>query len=183
VELAKAGLIDKTGLFVQSKAPERFDIRQGEDSATVRFLLVDQGENSIYVEQTAVRSIQLAKAALYAGVQLLMDYLDCTEFEQVLLAGAFGSHLDPVYVADLDLIPSATKELIKSVGNAAGIGAAKALLSQTERDNIIEAVKHVRKIESANEPNFQEYFVNGMGFSVSPVVAQKGQRNKRRRRV
>lgn len=183
VELAKAGLIDKTGLFVQSKAPERFDIRQGEDSATVRFLLVDQGENSIYVEQTDVRSIQLAKAALYAGVQLLMDYLDCTEFEQVLLAGAFGSHLDPVYVADLDLIPSATKELIKSVGNAAGIGAAKALLSQTERDNIIEAVKHVRKIESANEPNFQEYFVNGMGFSVSPVVAQKGQRNKRRRRV
>lgn len=182
VELAKAGLIDQTGLFVQSRAPERFDIRQSEDSTTVRFLLVDQGESSVYVEQTDVRSIQLAKAALYAGVQLLMDYLHCTEFEQVLLAGAFGSHLDPAYVADLDLIPSATKEQIKSVGNAAGIGATKALLSQTERDNIIEAVKHVRKIESANEPNFQAYFVNGMGFSVSPIAAQKARRNKRRRR-
>lgn len=182
VELAKAGLIDKTGLFVQSRAPEKFDYHHTDDNTTVRFLLVDQGDNSIYVEQTDVRSIQLAKAALYAGVQLLMDYLDCTEFEQVLLAGAFGAHLDPVYVADLDLIPSASKEQIKSVGNAAGIGATKALLSQNERDKIIEAVKHVRKIESANEPKFQEYFVNGMAFSVSPIAAQKNERNRRRRR-
>jgi uncharacterized 2Fe-2S/4Fe-4S cluster protein (DUF4445 family) len=182
VELAKAGLIDKTGLFVQSKAPDKFDSHQTDDTTTVRFLLVDQGDNSIYVEQTDVRSIQLAKAALYAGVQLLMDYLDCTEFDQVLLAGAFGAQLDPVYVADLDLIPSASKEQIRSVGNAAGIGATKALLSQDERDKIIEAVKHVRKIESANEPNFQEYFVNGMAFSVSPIEAQKNERNRRRRR-
>ena len=182
VELAKAGLIDKTGLFVQSKAPEKFDSHQTDDTTTVRFLLVDQGDNSIYVEQTDIRSIQLAKAALYAGIQLLMDYLDCTEFDQVLLAGAFGAQLDPVYVADLDLIPSASKEQIKSVGNAAGIGATKALLSQDERDKIIEAVKHVRKIESANEPNFQEYFVNGMAFSVSPIEAQKNERNRRRRR-
>jgi uncharacterized 2Fe-2S/4Fe-4S cluster protein (DUF4445 family) len=182
VELAKAGLIDKTGLFVQSKAPDKFDSHQTEDITTVRFLLVDQGENSIYVEQTDVRSIQLAKAALYAGVQLLMDYLDCAEFEQVLLAGAFGAQLDPLYVADLDLIPSARKEQITSVGNAAGVGAAKALLSQSEREKIIRAVKYVRKIESANEPNFQEYFVSGMAFSVSPINAQKNERNRRRRR-
>jgi uncharacterized 2Fe-2S/4Fe-4S cluster protein (DUF4445 family) len=183
VELAKAGLIDQTGLFVQSRAPEKFDSRPSEDGTTVRFLLVDQGDNSIYVEQTDVRSIQLAKAALSAGVQLLMDYLECKEFDQVLLAGAFGSHLDPVFVADLDIIPSATREQIRSVGNAAGIGATKALLSQEERDRIIDAVKQVRKIESANEPNFQEYFVEGMKFSVSPLAAQKIQRNRRRRRA
>ena len=182
VELARAGLIDKTGLFVQSKAPDKFDFHQNEGSVTARFLLVDQGENSIYVEQTDVRSIQLAKAALFAGVQLLMDYLDCTEFDQILLAGAFGAQLDPTYVADLDLIPSAKKEQIKSVGNAAGVGASKALLSQHERDKIIRAVKTVRKIESANEANFQEYFVNGMAFSVSPVTTQKRERNRRRRR-
>ncbi len=182
VELARAGLLDKTGLFVQDRAPEKFDARPSEDGTTVRFLLLDQGENSIYVEQTDVRSIQLAKAALSAGVQLLMDYQSCRGFDQVLLAGAFGSHLDPEYVADLDIIPSAKKDDIRSVGNAAGVGAAKALLSLDERKRIIDAVKHVKKIESANEENFQQYFVDGMGFSVSPVSAQKAQRNRRRRR-
>lgn len=182
VEMAKVGLIDQTGLFVQDKAPGKFDSRVTEDGTTVRFMLVDQGDNSIYIEQTDVRSIQLAKAALSAGVQLLMDYLECKEFDQVLLAGAFGSHLDPVFVADLDIIPSATREQIRSVGNAAGIGATKALLSRDERKRVIAAVKKVRKIESANEPNFQQYFVEGMTFSVSPVVSQKQQRNRRRRR-
>lgn len=179
VAMAKAGLIDATGLFVQSRAPERFD-KNGDGA--VRFLLVDQGDNSLYVEQTDVRSIQLAKAALSAGVQLLMDYLECESFDHVLLAGAFGAHLDPDYVADLDIIPSANKKQIRSVGNAAGIGATKALLSAAERKKVIEAVKLVRKIESANEPNFQEYFVEGMKFSVSPIAEQKKQRNRRRRR-
>ena len=129
-----------------------------------------------------MRSIQLAKAALFAGVHLLMDYLECTEFDSVLLAGAFGAHLDPDYVADLDLIPGAQKHQIKSVGNAAGVGATKALLDINERERIKQEVKLVRKIESANEPKFQEYFVDGMKFSVSPVAGQQSQRNRRRRR-
>lgn len=177
--LAHVGLIDRGGLFVQSKAPERFDMVGN----TVRFLLVEQGENSIYIEQTDVRSIQLAKAALYAGVQLLMDYQQCSSAEQVLLAGAFGSHLDPEYVADLDLIPGATRGSIRSVGNAAGIGATKALLDTRERQRIIDEVRKVRKIESANEAKFQDYFVEGMKFSVSPVEQQKSTRNRRRRRA
>ena len=183
VELAKAGLIDQGGLFVQERAPDRFDsIEDAEGSKIIRFLLLDQGDNSIYVEQTDVRSIQLAKAALYAGVQLLMDYLECTSLEQVLLAGAFGSHLDPNYVADLDIIPSASKEQIRSVGNAAGVGASKALLNIKDRERIIQAVRAVNKIESANEPKFQEYFVDGMKFSVSSVAGQQNQRNRRRRK-
>ena len=181
--LAQVGLIDKTGLFVQSRAPELFDSRNSIDGNTVvRFLLVDQGDHSIYVEQTDVRSIQLAKAALYAGVQLLMDYQECKTCDNVLLAGAFGSHLDPDYVAELDLIPEARKEDIRSVGNAAGIGATKALLDHKERDKIIDEVRRVRKIESANEAKFQEYFVEGMKFSVSPIEGQSSQRNRRRRR-
>ena len=181
--LAQVGLIDQSGLFVQSRHPERFDTRIDQSGGTVvRYLLLEQGDNSIYIEQVDVRSIQLAKAALFAGVQLLMDYLQCDSFDQVLLAGAFGSHLDPHYVADLDIIPSASKEQIKAVGNAAGIGATKALLDVRERQKIINEVRKVRKIESANEPKFQDYFVAGMKFSVSPVAGQQSNRNRRRRR-
>jgi len=177
--LAQVGLIDRGGLFVQSKAPDRFDTVDN----TVRYRLIDQDEHSIYIEQTDVRSIQLAKAALYAGVQLLMDYLECDKAERVLLAGAFGSHLDPDYVAGLDLIPGASAATIKSIGNAAGIGATKALLDTRERQRIIDEVRTVRKIESANEPKFQDYFVDGMKFSISPVAPQQNTRNRRRRRT
>ena len=86
------------------------------------------------------------------------------EFDQVLLAGAFGSHLDPYYVADLDIIPSANKEQIRSVGNAAGIGATMALLDVEQKQRIINEIRLVNKIESANEPKFQEYFVDAMAL-------------------
>ena len=74
VALAEAGIIDQSGLFVESIAPELFS-KKGNTS---RFLLVEQGDKSIYVEQVDIRSIQLAKAALSAGVSILMDYLECT---------------------------------------------------------------------------------------------------------
>ncbi len=174
VSFAEAGVIDQSGLFVESVAPERFS----KKGSTTRFLLVDQGEQSIYVEQVDIRSIQLAKAALSAGVSILMDYLECTEFDQVLLAGAFGAHLDARYVALLDIIPTSTEEKIISVGNAAGIGASAALLDVSKRKTIIDAVDKVVKIETATEPKFQQYFVDAMKFSVSPVKGQKNNKVK-----
>ena len=179
VAFAEAGVIDQSGLFVESKAPDLFS-KKGN---TTRFLLVDQGDKSIYIEQVDIRSIQLAKAALSAGVSILMDYLDCKEFDKVLLAGAFGAHLDPRYVALLDIIPTSTAEKIISVGNAAGIGASAALLDVNKRQTIIDAVDEVVKIETATEPRFQEFFVDAMKFSVSPVKQQQTKKVRRRKKV
>jgi len=179
VALAEAGVIDQSGLFVESTAPELFS-KKGNTS---RFLLVNQGDKSIYVEQVDIRSIQLAKAALSAGVSILMDYLECTEFDKVLLAGAFGAHLDARYVALLDIIPTSTAEKIISVGNAAGVGASAALLDINKRQIIIDAVDRVTKIETATEPKFQEYFVDAMKFSVSPVKQQQTNKVRRRKRA
>jgi uncharacterized 2Fe-2S/4Fe-4S cluster protein (DUF4445 family) len=174
VSFAEAGIIDQSGLFVESVAPERFS-KKGN---ATRFLLVDQGEQSIYVEQADIRSIQLAKAALSAGVSILMDYLECTDFDQVLLAGAFGAHLDARYVALLDIIPTSTKEKIISVGNAAGIGASAALLDVSKRKTIIDAVDKVVKIETATESKFQQYLIDAMKFSVSPVKVQRTKKGR-----
>ena len=179
VAFAEAGIIDQSGLFVESIAPELFS-KKGN---TTRFLLVDQGDKSIYIEQVDIRSIQLAKAALSAGVSILMDYLKCDHFDKILLAGAFGAHLDARYVALLDIIPTSTEEKIVSVGNAAGIGASAALLDVNKRKEIIEAVDKVVKIETATEPRFQEFFVEAMKFSVSPVRQQQTKKVRRRKRV
>ncbi len=179
VAFAEAGIIDQSGLFVESIAPELFS-KKGN---TTRFLLVDQGDKSIYIEQVDIRSIQLAKAALSAGVSILMDYLQCNHFDKILLAGAFGAHLDARYVALLDIIPTSTEDKIVSVGNAAGIGASAALLDVNKRKAIIEAVDKVVKIETATEPRFQEFFVEAMKFSVSPVKQQQTKKVRRRKRV
>ena len=179
VSFAETGIIDQSGLFVDSIASDRFS----KSGNTVRFLLVDQGEQSIFIEQVDIRSIQLAKAALSAGVSILMDYLHCTNFDQILLAGAFGAHLDARYVALLDIIPTSTEDKIISVGNAAGIGASAALLDVNKRKNIIDAVDNVVKIETATESKFQQYFVDAMKFSVSPTKSQKANKNRRRRKL
>jgi len=70
----------------------------------------------------------------------------------VLLAGAFGTHLDSKYVADIGIIPMAPADIISSVGNAAGMGAAMALLNTQERARIKSAIKDVEKMETALEP-------------------------------
>ena len=182
VELANAGLIDQGGLFQPAASPERM-LPEGQ---SWKFLLVDRPENPIYVKQTDVRAVQLAKAALAAGVNLLVDYLECPAFDEVLLAGAFGTHLDSAYVADIGIIPMARAEQIRSIGNAAGMGAAMALYNRAEKARIIEAVKHIIKVETATEPKFQDYFVAAMSFPTAPAVdgdaAGRGRRSRMRER-
>jgi len=183
VELASAGLVNKGGLFQPEAAPHRF-IQEGQ---SWKYILLDRPENPLYVKQTDVRAVQLAKAALAAGVNLLVDFLECPAFDEVLLAGAFGTHLDSQYVADIGIIPFASAEQIRSVGNAAGMGAAMALYNQDEKARIIEAVKHVIKVETATEPKFQDYFVAAMQFPTAPSTdgdsaTGRGRRSRLRER-
>lgn len=178
VELANAGLLDQSGLFKPEAAPHRFS----QDGNVWVYLLVDQPGNQIIVKQTDIRSVQLAKAALYAGAQLLAETLSCDSFDEVLLAGAFGTHLDSKYVADIGIIPMASADIIRSVGNAAGMGAAMALLNVDERAKIIAAINEVEKIETALEPKFQDYFVGSMKFPTAPEPTGGSTRGRRRKR-
>jgi uncharacterized 2Fe-2S/4Fe-4S cluster protein (DUF4445 family) len=118
----------------------------------------------IAITQNDVRAIQLAKAALYAGVRLLMDQLAIDELDEIRLAGAFGSQIDPVHTMILGLVPDCDLAHVRSAGNAAGTGALIALLSGAARTEIEAVVRRVEKIETAVEPRFQEHFVEAMAF-------------------
>jgi uncharacterized 2Fe-2S/4Fe-4S cluster protein (DUF4445 family) len=184
VELASAGIIGRSGLFRPEVAP----LRMVPEGQSWKFLLLDRPENPLYVKQTDVRAVQLAKAALAAGVRLLTDYLECEGPEEILLAGAFGTHLDARYVADIGIIPGATAENVRSIGNAAGMGAAMALVNKAEKARIIEAVRHIEKVETATEPKFQDYFVGAMSFPTAPNVdgenaSGRGRRSRLRERA
>ncbi len=145
------------------------------DGRTFSYLLHD-GAPEIRITQNDVRAIQLAKAALYAGAQLLMDRLGVERVERIVLAGAFGSHIDVTYAMVLGLIPDCDLAKVGSAGNAAGTGARIALLNQQARDEIERVITQVEKIETAVEPKFQEHFVAAMGIphSTAPFPSLAG---------
>ncbi len=159
-EMFLAGLITEDGVIDGAMAA-RTD-RIVPDGRTHAYIL-HRGEPEIRVTQADVRAIQLAKAALYAGAQLLVDKMGAPP-ERVVLAGAFGSHIDAKYAMILGLVPDCALENVVSVGNAAGTGARIALLNKQARDEIRELVARIEKIETAVEPRFQEHFVGAMAI-------------------
>ena len=160
-EMYLAGLMTADGVI--GGADTRSSPRIEPDGRTFAYLLhgPDDGPR-ILITQNDVRAIQLAKAALYAGIRLLMDHLGVDRLDGIALAGAFGSHIDTVRATVLGLIPDCVPSEVVAVGNAAGAGAAIALLSGAARREIQEVVGDIEKIETALEPAFQEHFVDAM---------------------
>jgi uncharacterized 2Fe-2S/4Fe-4S cluster protein (DUF4445 family) len=122
------------------------------------------GESLISVTQNDIRQIQLAKAALYAGIKLLMDKMGTQSVQRIRLAGAFGSQIDVKHAMVLGLLPDCKLEQVSSAGNAAGTGARIALLNTESRKLIETVVGKIEKIETAVEDKFQQYFVDAMAF-------------------
>ena len=122
------------------------------------------GEPELVVTQNDVRQIQLAKAALYAGCALLMERYGIETVDRIRLAGAFGTHIDPVHALVLGLVPDCEPDRVTAAGNAAGTGARIALLNRAARAEIEDVVRRVEKVETAVEPRFQEHFVKAMAI-------------------
>jgi uncharacterized 2Fe-2S/4Fe-4S cluster protein (DUF4445 family) len=113
----------------------------------------------ILVTQADVRAIQLAKAALYAGAKLLMNAAGVRKVDKIVLAGAFGSYIDPKHAMVLGLIPDCDLGQVYAVGNAAGDGARIALLNRDKRHEAQGLARQVEHVNTAIAPNFQEEFV------------------------
>ncbi|MBT8212418.1 MAG: DUF4445 domain-containing protein, partial [Acidimicrobiia bacterium] len=160
-EMMISGIITADGV-VDGGLTERTS-RVQPDGRTFRYLL-HEGEPNIYITQNDVRAIQLAKAALYAGIRLLMDHMEIEHVDGIALAGAFGSHIDPAYAVALGLVPDCDLDRVVAAGNAAGTGAVIALLSAEGRRTIEELVPRIVKIETATEPKFQDHFVDAMAI-------------------
>jgi uncharacterized 2Fe-2S/4Fe-4S cluster protein (DUF4445 family) len=157
-ELYLAGLVSADGGFADD-AIARTD-RVVADGRTFSYRICD----AVAVTQNDIRAIQLAKAALLAGVRLLMDHLGVDHVDQIRLAGAFGSHIDTRYAMALGLIPDCDLGRVSAAGNAAGAGAIIALLNRASRLEIADVVRKIDKIETAVAPRFQDHFVAAMAL-------------------
>ena len=161
-EMYLAGIISQDGV-VQGSLVEKTP-RVVADDRTFSYLLYENGDTKLFITQNDIRAIQLAKAALRAGIDLLVEHAGSPEVHDIRLAGAFGAHIDPTYAMVLGLVPDCPLPGVRSVGNSAGTGAAKALLSRAQRREMEHTVTHVTKIETATEPRFQDLFVAAMAF-------------------
>ena len=160
-EMFLAGIITTDGVIDGALAEKNERVYQ--DDRTFSYHL-HSGEVNVNITQNDIRAIQLAKAALYAGARLLMDKLGIDTPDRIVLAGAFGSHIDTKYALVLGMLPDCPLEKVTSAGNAAGTGARIALLNQSARDEIETVVRNIEKIETAVEPKFQDHFVEAMAF-------------------
>ena len=163
-ELYLAGVIQRDGTIDGALAARNPRIHA--DGRTHAYLLhgAGDGRTPLSITQNDVRAIQLAKAALYAGVRLLMERLGVDAVDRIRLAGAFGSHIDVKYAMVLGMIPDCALGNVSSAGNAAGTGARIALLDRRTRATIESLVRRIEKIETAVEPRFQEFFVEAMAI-------------------
>ena len=158
-EMYLAGIINQDGV-IDGRLADRSP-RIVANGRTFAYVL-HQGALELKITQNDVRAIQLAKAALYAGIALLMERLGIEHVDRIRLAGAFGSHIDVKYAMILGMIPDCDLKNVSSAGNAAGTGARIALLDQSSRGVIETLVRRIEKMETAIEPRFQQHFVEAM---------------------
>lgn len=161
-ELFLAGVIQPDGRFDPAGVHERV-VWEGRKGAYVLATAEQTATGEpILVTQDDVRNIQLAKAALYAGAKLLMKRAGVGQVDRIVMAGAFGSYIDPKYAMLLGLIPDCALDKVSAVGNAAGDGARIALLNRHKRLEAQRISQWVTYIETAIDPDFQDEFVGAI---------------------
>lgn len=174
-ELLKLGLINKSGKLIDreegnSELSEEIRKRIIKGQKGNKFLLVKGKETEngkpIYLTQRDIREVQLAKAAIFAGIKILLKEVNIPleDIQEILLAGAFGNFIDKKSAVRIGLLPNLPLKKIESVGNAAGRGAEITLCSKRMRKVSEEISKKVKYVELSSRSDFQEEFIKAMIF-------------------
>jgi uncharacterized 2Fe-2S/4Fe-4S cluster protein (DUF4445 family) len=146
-KLLDTGQMDDTGLLAQ---PE-----------------ISLEENAV-MTQDEVRDIQMAKAAIRAGIRILLKkaQVDETALGQVYLAGGMGYYMDPSDAAAIGLIPKSFPKKTKAVGNLSLMGAHRFLMEDFNivTEELAQIRKETTEIVLANEPEFMDFYIKYMNF-------------------
>jgi uncharacterized 2Fe-2S/4Fe-4S cluster protein (DUF4445 family) len=170
-QLLLGGLLDHSGrLKLKDDVPDHPLRDRLIDVDGMRAFLLAEG---VYLTQRDIRELQFAKGSIATGIKVLMDILGVTadDLDEVLLAGSFGSYLNPESAKVIGLVPPVDVDRIIAVGNSAGEGAKIALLSYRERQVAFELPSRIEYIELSGRSDFNDSFISVLGFPVlSPSV-------------
>src|SRR5581483_4075959 len=178
-EMYRAGLVDASGRLIRpedarGKLPavliERLVTIDG-----VRAFRLSDAESGIVLTQQDIRALQFAKGSIAAGVAVLMQQMGVTanDLREVLLAGSFGSYINPASARAIGLVPWVPVERIVAVGNSAGEGAKIALLSFREREAANRIPEFIEYVELSGRSEFNDIFTDALAFP--PLLADEEQ--------
>jgi uncharacterized 2Fe-2S/4Fe-4S cluster protein (DUF4445 family) len=164
--LTQAGVIRRDGAFAPGCGYPglRTDRHSGQAEIVVGPAAGSRTGRDIVFTQGDVRAVQLGKAALRAGIDILMKETGAARLDRLFLAGTFGSYLDPLELLNIGMLPSMDLDRIESIGNAAGDGARMALLSTEKRRDALDFAERIHVVELNMRPDFQEVFIDSMAF-------------------
>ncbi len=169
-ELRRVGLIDASGKLLSGK--RTCELESLGNAFVLRYPSESTTERHIVITQRDIRQVQLAKAAIRTGIEVLMSRLGvgADSIDSFYLAGAFGNYLRPESALRIGLLPPIMRDRIAPVGNAAGEGAKLILVSRAAREEIERIGEIVEYIELARVPNFDDIFVRAM--HLTPKIPQ-----------
>jgi len=164
-ELARVGIVGKNGRFVAAEKAEYAEpLRQRLCKVEGKPAFRIAGE--VYISQSDVRQVQLAKGAVRSGVEAMLKSVGVAEDEvgAIQIAGSFGYHLQAESLVDVALIPRSLGDRIEFVGNTSKSGAKAFLLNTSCRAEMQEVTAAVHSVELSNEEGFDKLFVECLAF-------------------
>jgi len=162
-ELLQEGAIDASGKLLRDhRALSEFLVGEGRDLG----FFLGRSPRRVTLYQEDIRSFQLGKAAIRAGIDTLLDVTGVVaeDLERVYVAGAFGTHLQPQRALGTGLLPTLPTERIYAVGNTAGQGAVMVLLDRSLLSTADALAKRIETIELAAIPEFARRYIDRMAF-------------------
>lgn len=165
-ELLREEIIEESGRLIEPLASHYLSKHVKKEGSSIKFIFNPDDNEQIELNQKDIREVQLAKGATYAGIKTLMEELNINndEIEQVYLAGTFGNYINIPNAIRMSIIPDVPVKKVQSVGNAAIIGAALALLSQGYLKRVIQIQELIDPIELISCSKFNDYFMEGINF-------------------
>lgn len=164
-EFCRKLIIEPGGAFVKDQ-----DITPlvADEAGKIRYLLVPeeatQDGGPVYISQKDIRSVQLGKAALITGIEFLLKAAGYEQAEKIIIAGAFGTHIEKEDMLTLGMIPEIDPEKIIIAGNSAGAGAVMVLSDSAYLEKSIAMAETIETVDLATDLKFQEVFVEKLSF-------------------
>ncbi|MFC1919764.1 ASKHA domain-containing protein [Chloroflexota bacterium] len=175
--LLHCGIIDYEGWIGPNEAQSYRELnsRVEKQSGSNSFLIASPEESNdgepIYLTQKDVREVQLAKGAIAAGINTLMDEMGITvsDISRVYLAGALGNYVSPLSTVRTGMIFGVKPDIISSLGNAASMGASMALLSRKHWEMARDLAHFIEHIELSSHSDFNQYFIEHIDFPMENI--------------
>lgn len=170
--LLDSGLIDETGRITDTPEDLTEPLQKrllqidGQPAVMIAEAADSAAGQPIVLTQKDIRELQNAKAAISAGISILIDRsgLQAEEIDQVFIAGGFGNYLDVLHAFRIGMLPSDIMGRTKAVGNTSGMGAIMCLLDSRNLTHCEELAKQVTYYELSGDSRFVDFYVEAMMF-------------------